>query len=165
MHVRRPACRHVYRHRWRHLCPHVFGRVCRHADRHPCDNVAPVLFLFYIQAAIESMEQSWPVTKPQFKSKLDSQLTGRSHIAWGFTFDFSQSSGCYRRPSLALGWPCCKDACKPPSSPLPYLLGESKTANRPSILIHCTLYQGYNTACRRGNRQLGGSCQQPGGLG
>ena len=52
------------------------------------DNMAPVLFLFYMQAAIQIMEQEWPVSKPHFKFKMDSKLTGRSHTAYGTTFDF-----------------------------------------------------------------------------
>ena len=45
------------------------------------DNMAPVLFLFYIQAAIESMDRNWPVPKPEFYFKADSQLTGRPYTA------------------------------------------------------------------------------------
>ena len=40
------------------------------------DNMAPVLFLFYMQAAIEAMGQDWPVGKPEFYYRPDSQLTG-----------------------------------------------------------------------------------------
>ena len=43
--------------------------------------MAPVLLLFYIQAAIESMDRDWPVPKPEFYFKADSQLTGRPYTA------------------------------------------------------------------------------------
>ena len=52
------------------------------------DNMAPVLFLFYIQAAIESMDRNWPVPKPEFYFKADSQLTGRPYTARGVRFNF-----------------------------------------------------------------------------
>jgi len=52
------------------------------------DNMAPVLFLFYMQAAIEAMEQEWPVSKPEFRYKLDSKMTGRAYNTKGSKFDF-----------------------------------------------------------------------------
>ena len=50
--------------------------------------MAPVLFLFYIQAAIEVMEKEWPVHKPEFRYKLDSKLTGRAYSTAGIPFNF-----------------------------------------------------------------------------
>lgn len=52
------------------------------------DNMAPILFLFYMQAATEAMERDWPVHKPQFKTKMDGILTGRRFTTRGLIFDF-----------------------------------------------------------------------------
>jgi hypothetical protein len=56
------------------------------------DNMAPILFLFYMQAAIEAMEREWTVHKPQFHYKADSKLTSRDprKKEWreGTIFDF-----------------------------------------------------------------------------
>ena len=52
------------------------------------DNMAPVLFLFYIQAAIEKMDRDWPVDRPEFLFKMDSTVTGRPYTAKGARFNF-----------------------------------------------------------------------------
>lgn len=52
------------------------------------DNMAPVLFLFYIQAAIEKMDRDWPVDRPEFLFKMDSTVTGRPYTAKGARFSF-----------------------------------------------------------------------------
>ena len=78
------------------------------------DNMAPVLFLFYMQAAIEAMDRDWPVSKPEFKYKLDSQMTGRSHTARGKSLSFwnclyaDDSAFIFAsRADLAAGAVCC----------------------------------------------------------
>jgi hypothetical protein len=43
------------------------------------DNLAPILFLFYIQAAIDSLEKKWPCSKPQFSTAEDAIFTGRDY--------------------------------------------------------------------------------------
>ena len=51
-------------------------------------DIAPVLLLFYIQAATGAMDRSWPVLKPDFYFKVDPQLTGRPYTARGTCFNF-----------------------------------------------------------------------------
>jgi len=42
------------------------------------DNLAPVLFLFYIQAAIDTLEKKWTFAKPEYSTAEDDIFTGRS---------------------------------------------------------------------------------------
>ena len=42
------------------------------------DNLAPVLFLFYIQAAIDTLEKKWTFAKPEYSTAEDDIFTGRN---------------------------------------------------------------------------------------
>ena len=54
------------------------------------DSLAPVLFIFYIQAVLETLDRSsW--TTPRFRFKMDDRLNGRSWRARGTEFDLRYS--------------------------------------------------------------------------
>jgi hypothetical protein len=63
------------------------------------DNLAPILFIIFMQAALEIVHQKWERKKPTFRSKEDSVLTGRNFKICGkngdargcVTFEFYRS--------------------------------------------------------------------------